>query len=264
MHKNDKSVFILGPCTIDNKELYLEVGRYLNDLMKGKDFYYKASFDKANRTSIEGGRGPGIEVGIECFKEIKKECPGIKLTTDVHEVSQIEKLAGLIDVIQVPAFLCRQTDLVVECAKHFDLINIKKMQHLGPNNLIKSVDKIKNTNPNAQAWLSERGTSFGYEKLIVDVTIVDEIKKYYDKFILDATHSCQRSRKVYGTQADRRYAERYLLAAPVFEYDGVFVETHPNPPSSTSDKDSQIYLHRMKELIEKYELIEQVVGRSKK
>lgn len=241
--------YILGPCGMDSEEMYLETGQELDKLMQGRDWFYKASFDKANRTSIVGDRCIGLDEALPVFKEIKKLCPNIKLVTDVHECCQIEKLQGVIDCIQIPAFLCRQTDLVVECAKAFDIVFVKKMQWLGPENVIKSVDKIKGVNPNCKAWLGDRGTNLGYDKLIVDFTIVDEIKKHYDKFILDCTHSVQRSRRVYGNQGDVRVAERYFKTAPIFNYDGAFAEVHPCPSESASDKDTQFVLEDFPELL---------------
>ena len=154
-----KYTWILGPCSLENRELYMKCADHLVPMMKGKDWFFKASFDKANRTSIHGGRGPGMEEGIRLFKEVKERHPGIRLTTDVHETWQVEQLREVIDCIQIPAFLCRQTDLIVECARYFDIINVKKGQWLGPDNIIKSLDKIKNTNPDAQAWLTERGSA---------------------------------------------------------------------------------------------------------
>lgn len=253
------TVWILGPCTIDNREMYINTADHLSDVMGSRDWYYKASFDKANRTSLYGGRGIGIEEGIELFKEVKQKYPDIKLTTDVHEVWQVEKLAPYVDLIQIPAFLCRQTDLIVECAKNFDKINIKKGQWLGPNNLIKSIDKIKDTNSDTEAWICDRGSNFGYDKLILDLTIIQELKKYYDKVIVDCTHSTQRSRHVYGIQGDRDLAEKYLLSSGIFDYDGVFAEVHPHPPSSTSDADCQIQLSKIDYLVNKQEEIKDCV-----
>jgi len=175
--------------------------------------------------------------------------PNLKLLTDVHETKQVEKLAGVIDCIQIPAFLCRQTDLIVECAKHFKQINVKKGQWLGPHNLIKSVDKIKETNPDCEAWVCQRGSNFGYHELIVHFGIVDELKQHYDRVILDCTHAIQRSRAVYGTQGDRKLAERYFTAADIFGYNGVFAEVHPNPSCAVSDADCQLELDRFETLL---------------
>lgn len=241
--------WILGPCSMENEETFLEVYSKLKPLLKNKDWYLKASFDKANRTSLHGLRGPGLENSIEIWKKLKSLDSNIKLITDVHEVWQVEKLAGIIDCIQIPAFLCRQTDLIVECAKNFNKINVKKGQWLGPNNLIKSVDKIKETNPDCEAWICDRGTNFGYNDLFVNFGIIEELKKYYDKVILDCTHSIQRSREIYNTQGDRKLAEKYFMSADIFGYDGVFAEVHPNPSCAISDGDCQLYLSDIEKLI---------------
>ena len=245
-------IWILGPCSMENKELFLECLDKINSTMSTTDeWYMKASFDKANRTSLHGGRGPGLEYSKEVWAEAKSLYPNVKFITDVHETHQVEQLVGAVDVIQIPAFLGRQTDLIVECARNFNKINIKKGQWLGPNNLIKSVDKVKETNPDCEAWICDRGSNFGYHDLFVNFGIVDELKQYYDKVILDCTHSTQRSRAVYGTQGDRTLAERYLVAADLFNYDGVFAEVHPNPSCSVSDGDCQILLDDLPSLVAK-------------
>lgn len=217
--------------------------------MQGHDWIYKGSFDKANRSSIEGERGPGLEESIEIWKAIKQEFPDIRLTTDIHEVHQIEQVAPYIDVIQIPAFLCRQTDLLVESAKHFDVVNIKKGQWMSPQNMVKGVDKIKNTNPDAEAWITERGTQFGYGQLIVDFGAVEILEQFYDKVILDCTHSTQRLKPNGRTGGDSTLAQKYFKAAPIFGYTGIFAETHPNPPASYSDMDSQIQIEDFKKLM---------------
>lgn len=247
--------FILGPCSIENEENYLNSLKFLKPHMEGRDWYFKASFDKANRTSINGGRGPGLDYSIDIFKKVKKENPNIKLITDIHEPWQAEKLAEVIDVVQIPAFLCRQTDLIVESARHFNKVNIKKGQWLGPNNLVVSVDKVRNTNPDAEVWLTERGTSFGYHRLIVDVDIVDRLKKHYDKVVIDCTHATQRSRDVYGIQGRREVAERFFLSAPIYHYDGIFAECHLNPSCAVSDGDCQIQMERIPKLLERLDSI---------
>ena len=248
-------IWILGPCSLENEELFVSTFKEISSIMGDRDWYMKASFDKANRTSLAGGRGPGLEYSLNVWRKLKEEHPNAKFLTDVHETYQVEPLVGLIDCIQIPAFLCRQTDLVVECAKHFNKINVKKGQWLGPDNLVKSVDKIKNTNPDCEAWICDRGTNFGYYDLFVNYGIVDELKKYYDKVILDCTHSIQRSRAVYGTQGERALAERYLVSSGIFGYNGVFAEVHPNPPEATSDADCQIYLDRLEYLVEMSESV---------
>lgn len=243
-------VWILGPCSMESEELFLTSLQKISSIMSPQDeWYMKASFDKANRTSLHGARGPGLEYARGVWQKAREIHPDVKFITDVHEVHQVEQLAGLVDVIQIPAFLCRQTDLIVESAKHFNKINVKKGQWLGPNNLIKSVDKIKETNPDCEAWICDRGSNFGYHDLFVNFGIVDELKEHYDKVILDCTHAIQRSRAVYGTQGDRSLAERYFVAADLFNYDGVFAETHPSPPDAASDGDCQLYLSDLSDLV---------------
>jgi len=251
--------WIIGPCSIESQDLFMECLGAINEMMLPSDeWYMKASFDKANRTSLSGGRGPGIDDAIDIWNDAKKAFPGVKLTTDVHECWQIEKLAGLIDVVQIPAFLSRQTDLIVESARNFDVVNVKKGQWIGPNNAKVSVDKIKETNPDCQAWICDRGSNFGYHDLFVNFGIVDELKEFYDKVIIDCTHSTQRSREVYGTQGDPVLAGRYLLSADIFNYDGVFVETHPRPSESVSDGQCLIPLEKLHGLIKKSRLVGEV------
>ncbi len=252
--------WILGPCSLENERMFTETGSYLNSIMKDRNWIYKASFDKANRSSIDGKRGVGIEKAVEIFQNFKKKFPNIKLTTDVHEVWQVEKFAGLIDVVQIPAFLCRQTDLIVECAKHFNVVNIKKGQWMSPQNMVKGVDKIKNVNPDAEAWITERGTQFGYTQLIVDFGGVDFLRKHFDSVILDTTHSTQRLKPNGRTGGDSKLAEKYMMAADIFGYDGIFAETHPNPPEAFSDGDSQMRLDHIAEAIKRAESISKIIN----
>jgi 2-dehydro-3-deoxyphosphooctonate aldolase (KDO 8-P synthase) len=241
--------YILGPCSIENYELFYSIAKELYPLMQGKDWYFKGSFDKANRSSLHGKRGPGLKDSIQIFKQIKEDFPGIKLTTDIHETNQVEYLTDVIDLIQIPAFLCRQTDLLVECAKGFDKMNIKKGQWMSPQNMIQGVDKIKETNEACEAWICERGTQFGYGQLIVDFGSVELLAKHYDKVVLDCTHSTQRLKPSGRTGGDRELAKKYFKVAPVFGYTGIFAECHPNPPEAYSDMDSQIYLTDMVKLL---------------
>ena len=249
-------VWILGPCSMESKALFLDSLDKIAAVMEPTDqWYMKASFDKANRTSLHGGRGPGLDYAKDVWAEAREKYPNVKFLTDVHETHQVESLVGHIDVIQVPAFLGRQTDLIVECARHFDKINIKKGQWLGPLNLIKSVDKVKETNPDCEAWICDRGSNFGYHDLFVNFGIVDELKEHYDRVILDCTHATQRSRAVYGSQGDRLLAERYFVAADIFNYDGVFAEVHPCPEKAVSDGDCQLYLDELDELVHRAKTI---------
>jgi 2-dehydro-3-deoxyphosphooctonate aldolase (KDO 8-P synthase) len=241
--------FIIGPCSLETYELSYEVLKKVHPYMDGKDFYFKGSFDKANRSSITGKRGPGLEEGLNIFKQLKKDFPGLQTTTDVHEVHQVEKLSEVIDLIQIPAFLCRQTDLLVESAKHFNKVNIKKGQWMSPQNMVKGVDKLKTTNSNCDVWVCERGTALGYSQLIVDFASVDVLKEHFDKVILDCTHSAQLTKPNGRIGGNPKLAERYFKAAEIFEYDGVFVEAHPTPSLSYSDADSVLPLDVMENLL---------------
>jgi|TARA_B110000967_G_C18829581_1_gene533303 2-dehydro-3-deoxyphosphooctonate aldolase (KDO 8-P synthase) len=236
--------YILGPCSIESEENFREVANALYPIMQGKDWYLKGSFDKANRTSIHSNRGPGLDEGIRIMRSIKEDFPNIKIVTDIHETSQALPLSDVVDVIQIPAFLCRQTDLLVECAKHFNTINVKKGQWLSADAMKHAVTKIKEVNPDCQVWVTERGSNFGYDRLIVDFRGVDVMKEFADKVIFDCTHSTQMAGDGI-TGGSRKLAKQYSLAARIFEYDGVFVETHPDPENAISDSGSQVELDWM-------------------
>lgn len=240
---------IIGPCSLENYNLSYNILDSLRPHILNNEFYFKGSFDKANRSSLEGERGPGLEEGIEIFKQLKQDYPGLKVTTDVHEIHQVEKLSGIVDLIQIPAFLCRQTDLLVESAKHFDKINIKKGQWMTPENMVKGIDKLKTTNPNSKVWLTERGTSFGYSQFIVDFSNVDYLKQHFDEVILDCTHSTHYIKPSGRIGGNPTLAKRYFKSAPIFNYTGVFAETHPNPKLAYSDGDSSILLEEMVKLL---------------
>ena len=237
----EKYTYIIGPCSIENQDNFLEVARALNPLMKGKDWYLKGSFDKANRTSIHSDRGPGLAEGIRIMQMAKRMCGDLKITTDIHEVSQALPLSDVVDVIQIPAFLCRQTDLLVACAEHFNIINIKKGQWLSAESMKHAVNKIKEVDPTCEIWITERGSNFGYDRLVVDFRGVDVMKEFADKVILDCTHSTQMAGDG-TTGGSRKLAKQYSKAARIFEYDGVFIETHPDPDNAISDSGSQVEL----------------------
>jgi 2-dehydro-3-deoxyphosphooctonate aldolase (KDO 8-P synthase) len=240
--------YILGPCSIESEENFREVANALYPIMQGKDWYLKGSFDKANRTSIHSNRGPGLDEGIRIMRSIKEDFPDIKIVTDIHETSQALPLSDVVDVIQIPAFLCRQTDLLVECAKHFNTINVKKGQWLSADAMKHAVTKIKEVNPDCQVWVTERGSNFGYDRLIVDFRGVDVMKEFADKVIFDCTHSTQMAGDGI-TGGSRKLAKQYSLAARIFEYNGVFIETHPDPENAISDSGSQVELDWMVENI---------------
>jgi 2-dehydro-3-deoxyphosphooctonate aldolase (KDO 8-P synthase) len=237
--------YILGPCSLENEQVVKKVIDELYPVMTGKNWYFKGSFDKANRTSIYSDRGPGLLEGKEIFAWVKNNYPGIKTVTDIHEPWQAKELHHLIDMIQIPAFLCRQTDLIVEAATWFNEINVKKGQWMSPHAMEHVVAKIKEVNPKCKVYITERGTSLGYSGLIPDFRAVDILKSFSDGVILDCTHSTQKP-KGDTTGGDRELAKKYALAASIFEYDGVFIETHPDPNNAISDADSQVELEWVK------------------
>ena len=237
--------FILGPCSVENRDLFFEVAKTLYPLMKGRDWYLKGSFDKANRTSADADRGPGLEQSIEIFGQLKRYLPHIKIATDVHECWQIERLAGLVDMIQIPAFLCRQTDLIMQAAQAAPVINIKKGQWLAAEGIAYAVDKARFSNSNCKVWVTERGSQFGTDRLIVDFRGVGVMKDFADAVILDCTHSTQMTGQG-NTGGSRELAKRYAQAAGIFGYDGVFIEAHPNPSKAISDSESQVELSWLK------------------
>lgn len=254
-------VWIVGPCAIEGKQCYFSEGEELIKIMDGKRWLYKASFDKANRTSTTGQRGYGLERSLDIFQEFKQKHPDIQLTTDIHECWQAERLKGIIDVIQIPAFLCRQTDLLIECGKHFNIVNVKKGQWISPESALHFIGKVRKQNPTAEVWITERGSQFGYEQLLVDFGAADELRNHFDKVILDCTHStqCRKSKSAF-TGGNRSLAERFLLASLAFSYNGIFAEVHPNPTAAISDADCQIYLKRLPRLLALYDKLSATYG----
>ena len=187
------TVFIAGPCVIESRELLHTVAKELVRINKthGTDIIFKASFDKANRTSIHSFRGPGLEKGLDMLAEIKQQY-GLRLLTDIHESYQAEPVGKVCDVIQIPAFLCRQTDLVVAAAKTGAIVNIKKAQFLSANDMKYPVEKAKEAGAK-EVWLTERGNTFGYNNLVVDFRNIPDMKEYSQRVIMDCTHSVPQS-----------------------------------------------------------------------
>lgn len=244
--------WILGPCALENEKMFFEIGESLIDIMGDKNWFLKASFDKANRTSISGLRGCGLEKFCDVVNKFRSKHPSVKICTDIHECWQAEKLKDSVDLMQIPAFLCRQTDLLVECGKHFNMVNIKKGQWITPDSTKHLINKVRKENPNAEVWLTERGTMFGYGQLIVDFGAAEELRDYFSNVILDCTHSTQRKKGDY-TGGNRTLAEQYLIASLAFKYNGIFAEVHQDPPTAYSDADCQIYLSRLPKLISLYD-----------
>lgn len=243
-------IFIIGPCVIESTSLLDEVAQ---ELVKIRDahkveIYFKASFDKANRTSIHSFRGPGLEKGLQMLADIKEKY-GLPLLTDIHESYQAAIAGEIVDVLQIPAFLCRQTDLLVEAARTGCIVNIKKAQFLSGEDMKYPVEKCRDAGAE-KVWLTERGNMFGYNNLIVDFRNIPIMKPLADRVIMDCTHSVQRPGGGNGnTSGDRRFVPAMAMAAKAFGSDGFFLETHPNPDEALSDGPNMLPLCKLSGLV---------------
>ena len=245
-----KTTFIAGPCVIESQELLYTVAEKLVEInQKLKvDIIFKASFDKANRTSISSFRGPGLERGLEMLANVKSKY-GLRLLTDIHESHQAEAVGQVVDVLQIPAFLCRQTDLLVAAAKTGKIVNIKKAQFLSGPDMKYPVEKAKEAGA-AEVWLTERGNTFGYNNLVVDFRNIPDMKEIVPTVIMDCTHSVQRPGAMGGkTGGDRRFVPAMALAAKAFGATGYFFEVHPNPDKGLSDGPNMLELDKLEGLI---------------
>lgn len=245
-----KPIFIAGPCVIESPSLLDAVAQELVSINKelGIDIIFKASFDKANRTSISSFRGPGMEKGLQMLADIKSKF-GLKILTDIHESCQAAPVAEVADVLQIPAFLCRQTDLLVAAAKTGKAINIKKAQFLSGVDMKYPVQKAKESGAE-DVWLCERGNSFGYNNLVVDFRNIPDMLEIVPRVVMDCTHSVQRPGGGKGcTSGDRRFVPAMAKAAKAFGANGFFFEVHPNPEQALSDGPNMLYLKDLKKLI---------------
>ncbi len=259
-------ILIAGPCVIESKEQIFKIAEYLKPYNEKYEFYFKASFDKANRTSLESYRGPGIDKGLEILNEVKEKF-GYKLLTDIHETNQVKKVAEIVDVLQIPAFLCRQTDLLVEAAKTEKIVNIKKGQFMNPEDMKYSVLKVLKTRGCEEVsfenskkygvWLTERGTTFGYGNLVVDMRSLVIMRKFAP-VIFDATHSVQMPGGARGKSSGKReFVAPLSKAAAAVGIDGFFFETHYNPDEALSDGANMITPDMLKETLTDIECINQ-------
>lgn len=248
----NKPTFIAGPCVIESQELLNTVAEELVRLNKKYDIdiIFKTSFDKANRTSIHSFRGPGLDKGLMMLQTIKEKY-GLRLLTDIHESYQAETVGEVIDVIQIPAFLCRQTDLLVAAAKTGKIVNIKKAQFLSGRDMRYPVQKCQESGAK-DVWLTERGNSFGYNNLVVDFRNIPDMKEIVSNVIMDCTHSVQRPSAGDGkTVGDRKFVPSMALAAKSFGATGYFFEVHPTPDAGLSDAANMLELEKLDELIGK-------------
>ncbi len=255
--------FILGPCVVESVQHALFMAREVSDICKavGVDFVYKSSFDKANRSSIESFRGGGMEFGLEVLAQVKAEI-GVPVITDVHETWQVEKVAAVVDIIQIPAFLCRQTDLLVECAKSGKAVNVKKGQFLAPWDAKNIVEKMQSAGCE-KLLLTERGTSFGYNNLVVDLRSFPVMRSYGVPVVFDVTHSLQLPGglgKATGGQAE--YIEHFARAGVACGVDAVFMEVHDNPKNAPSDGPNQLPLENLGKLLIKLKNIHELINKN--
>lgn len=245
-------IFIAGPCVIESAELLDTVAQKIVSINNHlhTDIIFKASFDKANRTSIHSFRGPGLEKGLQMLDDVKQQ-HGLRILTDIHESWQAEAAGQVVDVLQIPAFLCRQTDLLVAAAKTGKTVNIKKAQFLSGRDMRYPVEKALEAGAK-EVWLTERGNSFGYNNLVVDFRNIPDMKEIVQTVIMDCTHSVQRPGAGNGsTSGDRQFVPAMALAAKAFGATGYFFEVHPNPDKGLSDGPNMLELDKLEDLIKK-------------
>ncbi|WP_036877907.1 3-deoxy-8-phosphooctulonate synthase [Xylanibacter oryzae] len=247
-----KPIFIAGPCVIESEVLLSTVAEELVKINKELDIdiIFKASFDKANRTSISSFRGPGIDRGLEMLSDIKEKY-GLRILTDIHESWQAEQVGQVADVLQIPAFLCRQTDLLIAASRTGKVVNIKKAQFLSGQDMKYPVEKAKEAGAK-EVWLTERGNIYGYNNLVVDFRNIPDMKEIVPNVIMDCTHSVQRPGAGDGkTSGDRKFVPYMAMAAKAFGATGYFFEIHPNPDEALSDGPNMLPLYEIGKLIKR-------------
>lgn len=245
-----KPIFIAGPCVIESAELLNTIAAELVRIAHETDvdIVFKASFDKANRTSIHSFRGPGLERGLQMLDDVKQSY-GLRITTDIHETYQAQAAAQVVDILQIPAFLCRQTDLLVAAAHTGRIVNVKKAQFLSGPDMQFPVEKCRDAGAR-EVWLTERGNAFGYNNLVVDFRNIPDMLPLADRVVMDCTHSVQRPGAAGGkTGGDRRFVPAMAKAAKAFGATGFFFETHPNPEQALSDGPNMLLLQDLEGLV---------------
>ena len=247
---DDKPVFIAGPCVIEDAALLDTVAAELARLRERYDLQiiFKASFDKANRTSLRSFRGPGLEKGVRMLADVGAKY-GLPLTTDIHESEQAALVGEVVDVIQIPAFLCRQTDLLVAAARTGKVVNIKKAQFLSGVDMRYPAEKVRGSG-NEKVWLTERGNTFGYNNLVVDFRNLSDLRQIAPRVIMDCTHAVQRPGSCDGsTGGNREFVPAMALAAKAFGANGYFFEVHPDPDRAKSDGANSLPLGELEGVI---------------
>jgi 2-dehydro-3-deoxyphosphooctonate aldolase (KDO 8-P synthase) len=245
----NRLVLFAGPCAAESYDICIETGTKVKELCAelGIDYVFKASYDKANRTSSGSYRGPSMDAGLEILSKVRKDLK-VPVVTDVHESNQCAEVASVVDVLQIPAFLCRQTDLLVAAAKTGKPVKVKKGQFMAPEDMKYAVDKVRGEGNN-NVFLTERGSSFGYHNLVVDFRSLP-IMRQYTPVVFDVTHSIQRPGGLGGKSGgDRQFAPYLAKAAASVGVDGFFIETHPNPEKALSDGPNMVPLHEMRDFL---------------
>ena len=245
-----KPIFIAGPCSIESAELLNEVASKIYDINRnlGVDIIFKASFDKANRTSINSYRSVGLERGLQMLADVKEKW-GLRLSTDIHEAWQAQPASEVIDVLQIPAFLCRQTDLVVAAANTGRIVNIKKAPFMSGMDMQYPYEKAEKSGA-GEVWLTERGNIIGYNDLAVDFRNIPTMQKFAPRVLMDCTHAVQRPGAGNGkSEGNSEYVPAMALAAKAFGANGYFFETHPTPEKALSDGPNMIRLDLLESVI---------------
>ena len=258
---NDRPFFLIaGPCQIESQEHALHMATEIKKITDfvGIELIYKSSFDKANRTSLHGKRGAGLEEGMRIFDYLKEQIPGLRIITDVHTEEQCSIVAPHVDALQIPAFLCRQTDLLLAAANTGKYINVKKGQFLAPWDMANVAEKLASTG-NKNIWLCERGTSFGYNTLVNDMRGLHEMKKTGYPVVIDATHSCQQPGGQ-GTSSggNREHIPVIAKAAVAVGVAGVFMEVHDDPDNAYSDGPNNLHLDDLEKLLTKLKTLDEI------
>jgi 2-dehydro-3-deoxyphosphooctonate aldolase (KDO 8-P synthase) len=254
-----RPVYVLGPCVVESEAMALEVAHAVREIgaRHAVPVVYKASFDKANRSSLESFRGPGLEAGLAVLARVKAET-GLPVLTDVHEPHQAALAAAVVDVLQVPAFLCRQTDLLLACGRSRAAVNVKKGQFMAPDDMANVVAKVRSTG-NRRVTLTERGTSFGYHNLVVDVRAFP-IMRRFAPVLFDVTHSLQLPGGLgHSTGGAREFCAHLARAAAAVGVDGFFAEVHPDPPRALSDATTQLTVEELDRMVGELEAVDRAV-----
>ena len=250
--KSNKLFLIAGPCVIENEKLTFEIAETLKKITSQLNipFIFKASYKKENRTKLNSFTGPGIEKGLEVLKNIKEEL-NIPVTTDVHNTQDVEKSANIVDIIQIPAFLCRQTDILVAAAKTNKYVNVKKGPFLSGESCQFIIEKIRNSGNN-NIIMTERGNSFGYQNLVVDMRNIPIMNDYKVAVVLDATHSNQKPNQSVGKSGGTpQFIETLACAGVASGANGVFIETHPDPKNALSDGSNMLPINKVEGVLKK-------------